>query len=308
MTTLLVDGANIAAQHFVSNTAIDGDGTPIGVVKGVLTTIVYAAQLIKATKIILFFDGKDGSLARRQFKKDYKSGRRPLATAGRHYVFSSMEKLEQNKQYQHQKLNELLDLLPINTITTNGFEADDAIGYCVKYKDYFNLGDIFILSSDKDFFQLLAPDVKIYSPSQKNIIDEEYVRGKFGVASKHWAIFRAISGDPSDNFKGVGGVGPAKFDEIFGATDIELTPEILTEKFSAHKSYNKIFTNKKLVEENYMLIDLKNPMISLNSKSILDKQINDFKPHYKKFEFIRGLIDLNIGTSYSTFDYFLKLL
>ena len=201
-----------------------------------------------------------------------------------------------------------LELLPINVITTNGFEADDAIAYAVKHREHFGLDDVYILSSDKDFIQLISENVRVYSPALKMILDADAVRAKHGVQHKHWALYRAISGDPSDNIKGVGGVGPVKFREIFDMMEQELSPEDLIENLSEHKSYSKLWANKSLIEDNFKLIDLKNPMMSMSAKDGVEKSIKSFNPKFKKFEFLRKLIELGVSVNFNIFDTFLRLI
>lgn len=307
MTTLIVDGSNLSSAHFTTNPALDLNGIPIGSIKGTLNSIAYTAQTLKATRIILFFDGKDGSLQRRKIKKDYKSGRRPLLMAGRHYVFSNEEKLTENKKWQHEILIKLIDLLPVNCIVTNGYEADDGIGYLIKHKKYFNLGITYILSSDKDFFQLVDSDVFIYNPQLKQVLDAAAIRAKHGVRPQHWALYRAVSGDPADNISGVGGVGEKKFQDIFDALDKELSPEDIVENLSENKAYSKLLEKKELIEENFKLVNLKDPMMSLHAKEHVENKIKNFEPKFKKFEFLRELISIGITTNFNVYDTFLRI-
>lgn len=308
MTTILIDGTNIFTMQHTANPATDNNGNLIGGTQGFLIKMANVCKEIQPLKVIVFFDGAGGSLARREFKKDYKKGRRPRFFAGGRFDLVNEKNYEQNKQWQHETLKQLLDLLPINTITTNGFEADDGIGYLVKHREFFGLGDIVILSSDKDFIQLISDHVKIYHAQLKVLLDADAVHAKHGVMPQHWALYRAISGDPADNIKGCGGVGPVKFKEIFSAMEQELSPDDLIENLSEHKSYSKIWANKSLIEDNYKLIDLKNPMMSMHAKEALEKSIKSFEPKFKKFEFLRKLIDLGITVNFNMFDVFLRLI
>ena len=58
-------------------------------------------------------------------------------------------------------------------------EADDVIAYLAKYK--FSEDDVTIVSSDKDFFQLLSNNVKMWNLNLKKLIDQNYVYEKYGI-------------------------------------------------------------------------------------------------------------------------------
>lgn len=65
-----------------------------------------------------------------------------------------------------------------------------------------------ILSTDRDFYQLISPGTTVVSPrSRPALVDERELYVRFGVTSSQWCDFRALAGDPSDGIPGVPGVG-----------------------------------------------------------------------------------------------------
>jgi DNA polymerase-1 len=82
-----------------------------------------------------------------------------------------------------------------------------------------------ILSTDRDYFQLLSPTVTVVNPrSQPSMVESHRLTERYGVGSHQWCDFRALAGDPSDGIPGLKGVGPKRAAEILagGATLEEL--------------------------------------------------------------------------------------
>jgi DNA polymerase-1 len=124
---------------------------------------------------------------------------------------------KQNRLQQPQSLNPLeflpavkrgLDASGIIWIECDHAEADDVIATLALREDG---RDIYVMSTDKDYYQMLGGRVKILNTAMKNgqtIIDDEYVFKRYHVAPFQWCDFRALIGDPADNIAGVPGVGP----------------------------------------------------------------------------------------------------
>jgi hypothetical protein len=67
------------------------------------------------------------------------------------------------------------------------------------------------MSTDRDFYQLASDSVSVLNTRRRpggKVIGPEHIRDKFGVEPDQWADYRALTGDPSDNIRGVRGVGP----------------------------------------------------------------------------------------------------
>jgi len=108
-------------------------------------------------------------------------------------------------------IKELLDAAHVARLEAPGFEADDVIGtIAVKYgsKEL----DVHILTGDKDILQLVNDHVKVIMPkiglSQTIEYDAEAVYGKMLVYPEHIADYKALCGDPSDNYSAIKGIGP----------------------------------------------------------------------------------------------------
>ncbi len=102
-----------------------------------------------------------------------------------------------------------------------GFEADDVIGTLTKQA--VALGhEVHIISSDKDFAQLISDDVRMIDTMRDITYDAELVRKKWGVPPSSIVDLLALMGDKADNVPGVAGIGQkgaAKLIEAYGDLD-----------------------------------------------------------------------------------------
>jgi len=89
-----------------------------------------------------------------------------------------------------------------------GFEADDVVGTIVDKVDNI---EIFIVSGDKDIFQLIDGRTKVYNLkkglSQTQIVDSKVIEEEYSLQPKDFIDLKALAGDPSDNIPGVPGIG-----------------------------------------------------------------------------------------------------
>ena len=109
--------------------------------------------------------------------------------------------------FQLQKLPDLLRALNYPALRMPRYEADDVVGSLAELGK--NLGwDTYIVSSDKDFCQLVCDKVQIYDHMKGVVIGPHEVIAKYGVFPEQFVDYLAIVGDSSDNIPGVAGVGP----------------------------------------------------------------------------------------------------
>lgn len=132
----------------------------------------------------------------------------------RHNMFTeykaNRDEFPQDLVPQLAKIKELLDLLNIPRIEKAGYEADDIIGTISKMASRENW-EVYCLTSDKDFYQLVDDNIKILKPGMRgedfSIIGREGVLDKFGVAPEQVIDVQALWGDSVDNIPGVRGIG-----------------------------------------------------------------------------------------------------
>lgn len=132
-----------------------------------------------------------------------------------------------NRPYPHDDLASQFDLVrdlvqssKIPLLAVPGYEADDVIGtlsrQCiVNSKQYIGknkVGEVIVVTGDRDMMQLVNKKVKLYMPvrglSEAKVVDEEHVKDYWGVSPKQVIDLKALIGDSSDNYPGVPGIGP----------------------------------------------------------------------------------------------------
>ncbi|MGH2760877.1 MAG: 5'-3' exonuclease, partial [Actinomycetota bacterium] len=68
-----------------------------------------------------------------------------------------------------------------------------------------------ILSTDRDYFQLIGPATTVVDPrARPALVDEAALIARYGVKAAQWCDFRTLAGDPSDGIPGLPGIGPSK--------------------------------------------------------------------------------------------------
>jgi DNA polymerase-1 len=129
--------------------------------------------------------------------------------------------LPEELQVQMPYLKQVASLLGICDMELDTFEADDLIGTVAHMAQKENY-EVYIVSGDKDFCQLVNDKVFLYDTMKEMIYDEAQVKEKHGVTPAQFIDFLAITGDTSDNIPGVAGIGPKgaqKLIEQFGTIE-----------------------------------------------------------------------------------------
>jgi DNA polymerase-1 len=90
-------------------------------------------------------------------------------------------------------------------------EADDLVGVvATRWLNECDHNRVMIISSDRDFFQLVTERCLVYDARQKRFFGPSEVQAATGVAPAHFLAYRALLGDPADNLPGLRGYGKVK--------------------------------------------------------------------------------------------------
>jgi|688.fasta_scaffold31502_6 5'-3' exonuclease len=303
---LIVDGLNSFIRVFSAVPVCNDDGEHIGGITGFLKSIGFVIRSVQPTRLIIVFDGKGGSVRRRDLYADYKAGRKINTKFNRpDHMEINVDQEVRNMKHQLSRLVAYLDTLPITILSIDTVEADDVIAYMTT--DIFhNSEKVVIMSDDKDYLQLVNDKVSIWRPVTKTTYTAETVLEKIGVPAYNYIIFKLFTGDSSDNIKGVAGVGLK--------TLLKHIPEILEDKKlslddiiqicidrrdSKHKFYQTILDNEKLLRLNYDLMQLEDVDIPGSIKSTVREIVNEQKiPTINKFSFKRLLMEDKVYSSF----------
>ena len=103
-------------------------------------------------------------------------------------------------------IDRVVEVHRFRTLRAPGYEADDVIGTLTRMATEAGM-EVFIISGDKDFAQLISDRVRMVDTLRDAVFDSELVRKKWGVLPEHFADLLAMMGDKIDNIPGVPGIG-----------------------------------------------------------------------------------------------------
>ena len=158
-------------------------------------------------------------------------------------------------------------------------EADDIIAYLSKRASKAGK-KITIVSSDKDFLQLIDKNIEVYAPIKKKTFTIDNVKDEIGVLPQNYNIIKALLGDNSDNLPGVKGLGiktilsewkSFTYDSNASLQDVWDHCETQMDQDKPKKIFAKIIHNWDRVMTNFKLMDLHRT--TLDEKEV--KQVED---------------------------------
>jgi len=257
---------------------------------------------------VIAWDGPDGSRKRKTMDKNYKEGRKPIRLNRAFHNLSEDEETT-NKVWQQSRLIEYLNEMPIIQTMLPQIEADDVISY-ITQMPYYKGWQKVVVSNDKDFFQLCDDETILYRPIQKTFVNKPRILEESGIHPTNYALARAIDGDKSDNLKGVYGVGLGKiakkmsffgdptfvtFDDLFDFCKNDPT---------GLKMFQSILENEDLIKENYSIMQLYSPAMSIQTKTKIEYALETFEPDFNKTEIIKRMQEDGFGDKWNPSDIF----
>jgi len=284
---LLVDGFNTFIRSFSVNPSLNEDGAHVGGLVGFLKSIRYTINKFKPTRCIIVFDGKNSSKPRQKIYPQYKSGRKVRSRLNRNVDWGGGPQNERESMgMQLKRLVEYLEHLPMTMISVDNLEADDIMSYIptvVLKNSRFT-----IMSSDKDFYQLVDERVKLYSPTKKVLYDRDLIKKEFGVYPQNVLTCRVVDGDKSDDIPGVRGVGVKTLIKEFPllTEDKEVnTKELLDMAQGKSTRVSQLIQdNKLIIMRNYLLMQLGDPDIKNQIKLKIGDAVNQMAPSLVKYK------------------------
>lgn len=218
MHLYLIDGNSYVYRAFYAIKSLtNSKGFPTNAIYGFTTMLMKIIREKKPDGIAVFFDS-------------------PVPTE-RHRLFQGY------KAHRPETPGELVQQLPairkvisafqIKMVEAPGYEADDLL--CTMAEIAAKKGaDVFLVTSDKDMLQVVGEKIKVYDPMKDKVLDEDYVREKFGVGPERVPEFMALTGDAVDNIPGIKGIGEKTARELLaGVKDLDELldhPEAITKE------------------------------------------------------------------------------
>ena len=245
---------------FIKNPRINSKGMDTSAIMGFTNSLFDLINRERPNYLAVAFD-KGGSVDRSEIYTEYKANRPETPEAIRIAV---------------PYIQALLEAMHIPVIEKEGYEADDIIGTLAKQAEKEGF-EVYMMTPDKDFAQLVSPNIFMYRPSRKGngieIWGVKEVQEKFDIEHPEQVIdYLGMMGDSVDNIPGLPGVGDKtarKFLAQYGSMENLLanTHEIkgkLREKIEENKELGIL--SKKLAR---ILLDV--PVSFDEKKYILDQ-------------------------------------
>ena len=180
---------------FIKNPRINSKGMDTSAIMGFMNSVLDLIKREKPENLAVAFD-LGGSVDRIELFDEYKANRHETPEAIKIAV-----------PYIHS----ILEAMGIPILMKSGYEADDIIGTVAKQAEKSNY-DVFMVTPDKDFAQLVSEHIFMYRPARMGNGIEIWgipeVQKKFEVKDPIQVIdFLGMMGDSVDNIPGLPGVG-----------------------------------------------------------------------------------------------------
>jgi len=234
---LIIDGDNLCHRvyhKFKGLTTKTGKDSTL--IYGVPYLLLSYIKRFNADKIFVAFDG-GRSKERIKILPGYK--KRDINLALDYEAFYSQKTI----------LKEYLPYINISTIFGDKLEADDLIYRLTR--SFSKSSYLTIISSDKDFTQLIKNGISIYNPFKEIIINSYNVSSIMGYSVQEAIDYLILDGDKSDKIPGVKGMGPVKIRKFL---DEFISIENYLDNPKGNWDYNAI---KVAYKQNNILINLK---------------------------------------------------
>lgn len=287
---LIVDSLNLFFRNFSTLNMVNSDGVHIGGLGGFLRSLGVLIRDIQPTEVYVVFDGAGSSNNRKNLVPEYKSGRN-LQRITNWEAFDNVEEEHDAKVDQIVRLIQYLKMLPVKTLSIDKVEADDIIAHLCSTVVSNEKDKLFIVSSDKDFLQLVNENVIVYRPMEKEFYTEETIQEKYNIPAQNFIIYKTLLGDASDKIKGVKGLGAKgilkKFPELQERVlSLDDVYDISEAKHKDHVVYARIIQGINELEKNYRIMDLSNPMIDEKDKKYLDNVVANHPLNFYPEQFV----------------------
>ena len=307
---LIIDGLNLFFRNFAMMNMVNPDGVHIGGLGGFFRSLGAMIRQTNPTSVYVVFDGAGSTSSRKNLLPEYKEDRN-LQRITNWDAFDNLEEEHDSKVDQIVRVIQYLKLLPIKTAVIDKVEADDIIAVLSeKLVEKFN-STVFIVSSDKDFLQLVTKKIILYRPMEKEYYTPEAVRQKYGILPYNFIVYKTLLGDNSDKIPGVKGLGVKgifkKFPELqTQKLTLEDIFDISTRKFKEHVVYSRIVHDRTKLENSYKIMDLSVPMVDEQQIEYLDYLIDEKFPDLNTKLFIQLYNEDKLGGMIRNLDIWLK--
>ncbi len=190
---LIVDGHAFAYRAFFAIRSLSApDGAATNAIYGFIRMLGRMRAKVEPSHLVVIWDG--GLAAERTVLLPEYKAQRP--------------EMPRDLEHQLDQIVEYLRAAGIASLLQDSCEADDVIAALTRLAAAHGQ-EVIIASSDKDFMQLVSPEVRLLNPQDKTdtLWGAGEVRAKTGVEPTQIVDWLSLIGDAVDNIRGVPGVG-----------------------------------------------------------------------------------------------------
>jgi DNA polymerase-1 len=281
MSVLLVDGDNLLTIGFYGVKNMFYRGQHIGGIYHFLNTLRKSFELYQLDKIVVFWDGLEGSQTRKKIYIHYKENRKQR--------IRTEEELN-SYNYQRDRLKQYLEELFVRQGEYEYCETDDNIAYYTQNSP--NERKI-VYSSDGDLTQLVSDTTQIFNPSHQKLYkqNDTIVYNHEEILIENVRLVKMMCGDSSDNIAGIRGMGVKRFLSLFPELRTQqLTIEQVKDKCNVlfeQDKHNKLIANlltgvtkhgvfgEEFFDVNNRIVSLDNPFLTDEAKEDIELLINE---------------------------------
>ena len=230
-------------------------------------TVKSLADSYKCSSIIITADG-GSSKYRKDILPDYKQNRKD-----KYATQTEEEKIAFEEFFEeYQATLELLeDSFPL--LRFHGVEADDIAAHLVKNKDKYGLGEVWLISSDRDWDLLIQEGVSRFSYVNRKEVRIQNWYDHYEVTPEQYISLKCLTGDKGDNVPGITGIGPKRAKDLIIAYGDAMNIYDSMPLPSKYKHIQELNASGERILQNYELMDL----ISYCDDAIGDKNIAEIE-------------------------------
>jgi len=185
------------AKHTTGDLSFGGSAT--GVIYGFLKSLSGFQDLFRTSNFVFCWDSETSK--RKEIYPEYKANRDKKEYTD--------EEIEFDRAFRKQMKKLRTTYLPMigfrNVFVQRGYESDDVLASICLELSIEN--EIIIITSDKDLYQCIAPNISFYNPQTNKTLTFQGFKKQYGMYPVSWGRVKALAGCVTDNIRGVEGVG-----------------------------------------------------------------------------------------------------
>jgi len=213
-------------------------------------TVESLAQSYNCGRVLITAD-RGSSSYRRGISPEYKQNRKDKIAQQ-----TEEEKIQFEEFFEEfeASLDVIASKYPI--FRYKGVEADDIAAHLVKHKEKYNLGEIWLVSSDKDWDLLVQENVSRFSYVTRKETRLDNWDEHYEVTPEEFISLKCLTGDKGDNVPGIPGIGPKRALSLIREYGDAFSIYDATPISSKYKFIQALNENSEQILQNYELMDL----------------------------------------------------